>query len=108
MVSGISSNVNSLQLLRAANAFKSVNSAQNTSVNNFNPSDIEDQVSIQSSDKEFKASSINNKSAIQLMDKMQVDEIKNVASQFADVNVSDDDINYGLTYGRSVLVDYSA
>lgn len=108
MVSGINSNISSLQMLRAANAFKSLSSVNNTQPELNETSDIEDRVSIQSVDKDFLASVTGKVSPAQLIDKMQLDEIKNVANQFADTNISDEDINYGLTYGRSVLVDYSA
>lgn len=37
----------------------------------------------------------------------KANEIKNYAQLF-DMNVSNSDINYALTYGRSVIVDYSA
>ncbi len=39
--------------------------------------------------------------------KIDVEEIQKYASQMGE-NLSIDDINYGLMYGRSVIADYSA
>lgn len=36
-----------------------------------------------------------------------IDEIKNIARSIGETNLSDEDIKYGLTYGRSVIADYS-
>ena len=42
-----------------------------------------------------------------ILTKESVNEIKNVASSIT-ANISDDDIKYGLKYGRSILVDINA
>lgn len=99
MVSGINSNnISSLQLLRASNAFKSSASK----VQNENQAEIEipkEEISLKSDFvTEGKLSNINSES---------MNEIKNCAKKI-DGNLTDDDIKYGMMYGRSVLVDYTA
>ena len=42
-----------------------------------------------------------------LFKNVDVEDIRKYASQIGE-NITDEDINYGLTYGRSVLADYSA
>ncbi len=39
---------------------------------------------------------------------INVAEIKEYANSVGEVNLSEEDIKYGLKYGRSVLVNYSA
>lgn len=39
---------------------------------------------------------------------INIDEIKQYANSVGEVNLSEEDIKYGLRFGRSVLVDYSA
>ena len=43
-----------------------------------------------------------------LLQKINLKDIKNYAQQAGEMNLSDDDIKYGLTYGRSVIADYTA
>lgn len=42
-----------------------------------------------------------------ILSKVDVEDIRKSAAQIGE-DVSDDDIRYGLTFGRSVLADYSA
>ena len=37
-----------------------------------------------------------------------LDEIKQFAKNAGEENISDEDIKYGITYGRSVIADYIA
>lgn len=39
---------------------------------------------------------------------INVDEIKKYANSVGETNLSEEDIKYGLKFGRSVLVNYSA
>ena len=41
-----------------------------------------------------------------LLDKIDVNEIKECAKYVGEFNISDDDIKYGLLYGRSVIAEY--
>lgn len=36
-----------------------------------------------------------------------INEIKDIAKSEGETNLSDEDIKYGLTYGRSVIADFS-
>ncbi|MCQ2790362.1 MAG: hypothetical protein MJ229_08325 [bacterium] len=89
MVSSITGlSVNPLQKLNASNAFKNIDKVQNTSQiqdNTSNGLDI-------------------NESGI--LENQNVQEIRNIAQINEGENLSDDDIKYGLTYGRSVIADY--
>lgn len=42
-----------------------------------------------------------------ILKNQNIDEIKNIAKSIGEANLSDEDIKYGLTYGRSVIADYS-
>ena len=42
-----------------------------------------------------------------ILKNQNLDEIKNIAQSMGEENISDDDIKYGLTYGRSVIADFS-
>lgn len=43
-----------------------------------------------------------------LLQNQNLDEIKEFAKVAGENNLSNEDIKYGLTYGRSVIADYSA
>lgn len=43
-----------------------------------------------------------------ILKNIDVNEIKAFANSVGETNLSEDDIKYGLKYGRSVLVNYSA
>ncbi len=42
----------------------------------------------------------------QIFSRQNVEEIRNIAKSAGDDNLTDEDIKYGLTYGRSVIADY--
>lgn len=90
MVSSINSQVSAIQLLNAANAFR------NASVP-IQPQKPEPQVS--------EGIDINDDT---LLKSQNVEEIKKYAEMVGEANLSEDDIKYGLSYGRSVIVEYSA
>ncbi len=91
MVSSISSNnnISAMQLLKAQNAFNKINN--NNSLNK----EIQEQVP------DIKDDNI-------LLNNVNIDEIKNFASKLGDNTLTNEDIKYGLVYGRSVLADFSA
>ncbi len=81
-------------------------------------------INLNTANRAFRASMDTNEANVEdfkqddiaLMDKQEVDkqgqkidveEIQKYASQMGE-NLSIDDINYGLMYGRSVIADYSA
>lgn len=45
-------------------------------------------------------------SAVSLLDKIDVNELRECAKSVGEFNISDDDIKYGLLYGRSVIAEY--
>lgn len=45
-------------------------------------------------------------SAKTLLDRIDVNEVRECAKTVGEFNISDDDIKYGLLYGRSVIAEY--
>ena len=89
MVSPIGSNINAIQMFTAANAFKSTMSNPITQSREPVTSDgIE----------------LNDDGLLRGQD---LAEIKKYAKMI-DENISDDDIKYGLCYGRCVIAEYLA
>lgn len=97
MISGIGSGIGSAQALRALQAFK----ADENIIQKNN-------LQVEENKEEFDLS-FNNSNDILRNDisQMQADDIKQVAKT-VETDLSNADINYGMTYGRSVIVDYSA
>ena len=91
MVSSISGN-SSLQMISALNAFKSEAAVNNKPV----------QTDLNTS------SGINLSDNDSLLQDIDMTEIRDCASKVGETNLTDDDIKYGLTYGRSVIADYIA
>lgn len=89
MVSSIgTSNINSIQMFSAMNAFKTA------------------QVQPQETVQEISEGIDINETSI--LKNQNLDEIKQFAKSAGEENISDDDIKYGITYGRSVIADYIA
>jgi hypothetical protein len=80
------SNINPIQMFNAVNAFKSSEQSKNTQV-------IEPSNGI----------SINDSNILKTQN---IDEIKQIAQNAGELNLSNEDIQYGITYGRSVIADY--
>lgn len=51
---------------------------------------------------------INTKSDINMLQNLDLVELKKYAELAGESNITDDDIRYGLIYGRSVIADYLA
>lgn len=87
MVNAISSqNINPVQMFNALNAFKTSDKIQS----NESP-EVSDGIQINDSS---------------ILENQNTDEIKQFAKGAGEENLSNDDIRYGLTYGRSVIADY--
>ncbi len=86
------SHVSAIQLLNAANAFK------NTSIKPVET--MQPEVAQTSSGVD-----LNDDSILQSQD---VEEIKKFAQMAGENDLTNDDIKYGLSYGRSVIVEYLA
>ncbi len=91
MVSPLSSNVSAIQLLNASNAFKNAS----------RPITPEPKAEPQVSE----GIEINDNN---ILKSQNVDEIKKFAEMAGENNLSEEDIKYGLSYGRSVIVEYMA
>jgi len=88
MVNSIStSNINPIQMQNALSAFKATEQAQNGNKIPETSDGID----------------INDNSVLKNQD---TDEIKQFAQIAGEDNLSNEDIQYGLTYGRSVIADY--
>ena len=94
MISSIGGN-SSLQMINALQAFKGTS----------NVSKPEQRFSIADIDV---SSGINLKDNDNLLNKVDLLDVRNFAQQMGEMNLSDEDIKYGLTYGRSVIADYMA
>lgn len=89
MVNSIQSpNINPVQILNAVNAFKNTEQINNNESNIIEPSN-----GVETNDNS-------------LMESQDVDEIKLFAKIAGEDNLSNEDIKYGVTYGRSVIADY--
>ena len=89
MLSAINGN-SSLQMINALNAFGG-NKRVEPANSNFRDIDTSNGINLNDNDS--------------LLDNINLDEIKNCAQK---LNLTNDDIKYGLTYGRSVIADYVA
>ncbi|HNW25472.1 MAG TPA: hypothetical protein PLG15_05950 [Candidatus Gastranaerophilaceae bacterium] len=83
------SGVNPIQYLNATNAFKSLQA------------EVPEQIIPEFSD----GIGVNQEN---LIAEQNMEEIKQIVQSIGEENISDDDIKYGVTYGRSVIADYVA
>lgn len=51
---------------------------------------------------------INTKLGKNVLEKIDLVELRKYAEYAGELNITDDDIRYGLIYGRSVIADYLA
>ena len=96
MVNSISSNISSLQLLRAQNAFNQAKKSQG-----------EKQEVQKAQEPQEEISSIKSSTPLEKLQDKIIDEIRGDLTTINE-DITDEDIRYGLTFGRSVLVDCSA
>lgn len=82
-----SSNINPVQMFNAVNAFKTSEKI----LDNNNIQDVSDGININDSS---------------ILEAQNLEEIKQVAKNVGEEELSNEDIQYGLTYGRSVIADY--
>lgn len=79
-------NINPIQMFNAVNAFKTTEQVQENKI-----PEVSDGININD----------NN-----ILENQNVNEIKQFAKTAGEENLSNDDIQYGITYGRSVIADY--
>ena len=92
MISSVSEN-NQVQRFSAVNAFKTTASQLKSKQEN------EENIA---EDTSHKAAPKN------ILEKIDVNELRECAKYVGEFNISDDDIKYGLMYGRSVIAEYLA
>ena len=91
MVSSISGN-SSLQMINALNAFGADRRVEQQS--NIMDFDTSNGIDLSDNDK--------------LLKEIDTTEVRNFAQKVGEMNLTDEDIKYGLTYGRSVIADFIA
>ena len=87
----IKANVNSVQQFSAVNAFR-------------NNRTLKPAEELQ--EKTEAASGIKTTSTPSLLDKIDVNEVRKYAESVGEFNITDDDIKYGIVYGRSVIAEW--
>ena len=85
---------NSVQQFSALNAFKSNKNLKKTT-------DNENQIS-----EPEVSSGVKTTSSPSLLDRIDVAEVRKCAESVGEFNLTDDDIKYGLIYGRSVIAEW--
>ena len=90
MITAIGGN-NSIQMINALNAFKTTERIHEKSKSN--DLDTPDGINLKDNDS--------------LLNKINLAEVKNYAEEIGE-KISDEDIKYGLTYGRSVIANFIA
>ena len=95
MINEINSNINSIQLLRAQNAFKQAQKVSNEK----NSEKIKDT-------QQEEISSIKSSTTLEKLQDKIIEELRGDLSNINE-DITDEDIRYGLTFGRSVLIDCS-
>lgn len=88
MINSVNATVSPIKLFNAVNAFNKTNVT--------NPQEVNMPETSLGID-------INDKSVLNFQN---LEEIRNFAQIVGEDNLSNDDIQYGLTYGRSVIADY--
>lgn len=87
MVNAIgTNNINPIQMFNAVNAFRATEQVQNKDM-----PETSDGINVNDND---------------ILKNQDTDEIRQFAKIMGEENLSNEDIQYGLTYGRSVIADY--
>ena len=84
-------NLNSVQQFSAVNAFRSNRTLK--------PAD-------ELQEQKEEASGIKTTSAPSLLEKVDVNEIRKCAEYVGEYDITDEDIKYGMLYGRSVIAEW--
>lgn len=83
---------NSVQQFSAVNAFRNNKTVKQTEENNENVNQKHD--------------GVNSTANRNILDKIDVNDIRECAKTVGEYNITDDDIKYGLLYGRSVIAEW--
>ena len=87
MVISINSGISPIQLLNATNAFKAIDKK---------PEELQEEIS----------EGVNLNDNNNLLTEIDAKDVRKYASMMGENSISDDDIKYGLTYGRSIIADW--
>ena len=88
----IKTSVNSVQQFSALNAFKSNK--------NIKPAE-EEKIEFPET-----SSGVKTTSTPSLLDRIDVNDVRKCAEKVGEFNITDEDIKYGLIYGRSVIAEW--
>lgn len=89
MVNAINSGISPIQLINAANAFKNISAK---------PEQIIEEMPV--------SEGIDIQDNADLLKEIDVKDIQKYASSVGENALNEDDIRYGLTYGRSIIADW--
>lgn len=103
MVNGISSDASSLQILRATQAFKRAIQSSPGLNNALDENIVKNTEENTSFEPDYKLKKLEN--SITKNQSEYTAEIKQIASKYGKTDLNDDEINYAMRYGRSILVD---
>ena len=90
MISSVEQNVNSVQQFSAVNAFR-------TNKNLKPAEELQEKP---------EASGTKTSSTPSLLEKIDVNEIRKCAEYVGEYDITDEDIKYGMLYGRSVIAEW--
>ena len=88
---GVNTNVNSVQQFSALNAFRGNRTVKPAT-------EVQEKPEV--------ASGIKTTSTPSLLDRIDVNELRKCAETVGEYDITDDDIKYGLLYGRSVIAEW--
>ena len=88
---GINTNVNSVQQFSALNAFRNNKTVKQ-------PEEVQEKPEV--------ASGTKTTSTPSLLDRIDVNDLRKCAETVGEYDITDDDIKYGLLYGRSVIAEW--
>ena len=91
MISSVEQNVNSVQQFSAVNAFRANK--------NLKPAE-------ERQEKEQALSGTETNSTPNLLNRIDVNDIRKYAEYVGEYNITDEDIKYGIIYGRSVIAEW--
>jgi len=109
-VGGINSGITGIQLLRAKQAFENTNKLSRESAllkNGFDEEDVKVSISSQNITVKKQSEEVNKDDFLQ-RNKTYIGEIKEFIGQYNYQDIKEEDIKQALSYGKSILADYTA
>lgn len=109
-IGGINSSISGVQFLRAKQAFENTNKLSKDNEllkNGFNEEDVKLSISSQNININKQAEEVKEDDFME-RNKQYIGEIKEFIGKNNYQDVQEDDIKYALSYGKSILADYTA